>query len=149
MEEIEGVLSEIIYQNEVNGYTVGVIETEDEQITVVGYLPFIKKGDTLKITGKFVEHKDYGEQFKIETFEKLMPQTLSALEKYLANGNIKGIGPATATKIIEKFGGKVSGSVSKKTSYVLAGEEAGSKLTKAQDLGVQIISEQDFEEMIK
>ena len=104
MEEIEGVLSEIIYQNEVNGYTVGVIETEDEQITVVGYLPFIKKGDTLKITGKFVEHKDYGEQFKIETFEKLMPQTLSALEKYLANGNIKGIGPATATKIIEKFG---------------------------------------------
>ena len=104
MEEIEGVLSEIIYQNEVNGYTVGVIETEDEQITVVGYLPFIKKGDTLKITGKFVEHRDYGEQFKIETFEKLMPQTLSALEKYLANGNIKGIGPATATKIIEKFG---------------------------------------------
>ena len=104
MEEVEGVLSEIIYQNEVNGYTVGVIETEDEQITVVGYLPFIKKGDTLKITGKFVEHKDYGEQFKIETFEKLMPQTLSALEKYLANGNIKGIGPATATKIIEKFG---------------------------------------------
>ena len=104
MEEIEGVLSEIIYQNEVNGYTVGVIETEDEQITVVGYLPFIKKGDTLKITGKFVEHKDYGEQFKIETFEKLMPQTLSALEKYLANGNIKGIGPATATKIIKKFG---------------------------------------------
>lgn len=104
MEEIEGVLSEIIYQNEVNGYTVGVIETEDEQITVVGYLPFIKKGDTLKITGKFVEHKDYGEQFRIETFEKLMPQTLSALEKYLANGNIKGIGPATATKIIKKFG---------------------------------------------
>jgi len=104
LEEIEGVLSEIIYQNEVNGYTVGVIETEDEQITVVGYLPFIKKGDTLKITGKFVEHKDYGEQFKIETFEKLMPQTLSALEKYLANGNIKGIGPATATKIIKKFG---------------------------------------------
>ena len=104
MEEIEGVLSEIIYQNEVNGYTVGVIETEDEQITVVGYLPFIKKGDTLKITGKFVEHRDYGRQFKIETFEKLMPQTLSALEKYLANGNIKGIGPATATKIIEKFG---------------------------------------------
>ena len=51
--------------------------------------------------------------------------------------------------IIEKFGGKVSGSVSKKTSYVLAGEEAGSKLTKAQDLGVHIISEQDFEEMIK
>ena len=67
-------------------------------------MPFIKKGDTLKIVGKFVEHKDYGEQFKIETFEKLMPKTLGALETYLANGNIKGVGPATASKIVNKFG---------------------------------------------
>ena len=104
MEEIEGVLAEIIYQNEVNSYVVGVFETEEEQFTVVGYLPFIKKGDTLKIVGKFVEHKDYGEQFKIETFEKLMPQTLGALESYLANGSIKGVGPATASKIVNKFG---------------------------------------------
>ena len=104
MEEIEGVLAEIIYQNEVNSYVVGVFETEEEQFTVVGYLPFIKKGDTLKIVGKFVEHKDYGEQFKIETFEKLMPKTLGALETYLANGNIKGVGPATASKIVNKFG---------------------------------------------
>ena len=104
MEEIEGVLTEIIYQNEVNSYVVGIFETEEEQFTVVGYLPFIQKGDTLKLIGKFVEHKDYGEQFKIETFEKLMPQTLGALESYLANGNIKGVGPATASKIVNKFG---------------------------------------------
>ena len=104
MEEIEGVLTEIIYQNEVNSYVVGIFETEEEQFTVVGYLPFIKKGDTLKIIGKFVEHKDYGEQFKIETFEKLMPQTLGALEAYLANGSIKGVGPATASKIVNRFG---------------------------------------------
>ena len=104
MEQIEGILTEIIYQNEVNSYMVGIFETDEEQITVVGYLPFINKGDSLKITGKFVEHKDYGEQFKIETFEKLMPQTLSALETYLASGNVKGVGPATATKIIDTFG---------------------------------------------
>ena len=104
MEELEGTLSEIIYQNEVNSYMVGILETEKEQITIVGYLPFINKGDTLKLIGKFVEHKDYGEQFKVETFEKIMPQTLGALEKYLANGNVKGVGPATATKIIDKFG---------------------------------------------
>ena len=60
VEEIEGILTEIIYQNEVNSHVVGIFETEEEQITVVGYLPFIKKGDTLKIIGKFVEHKDYG-----------------------------------------------------------------------------------------
>lgn len=104
MEEIEGILTEIIYQNEVNSYLVGVFETEEEQFTVVGYLPFIRKGDSLKIVGKFVEHKDYGEQFKIETFEKLMPKTLGALETYLANGDIKGVGPATASKIVNKFG---------------------------------------------
>ena len=104
MEEIEGVLTEIIYQNEVNSYMVGVFETEEEQITVVGYLPFINKGDTLKLVGRFVEHKDYGEQFKIETFEKLMPKTIGALETYLANGNVTGVGPATASKIINKFG---------------------------------------------
>ena len=104
MEQIEGILAEIIYQNEVNSYLIGILETEEEQITVVGYLPFISKGDTLKLTGKFVEHKDYGEQFKIETFEKLMPQTLAALETYLASGNVKGVGPATATKIIDTFG---------------------------------------------
>ena len=104
MEEKEGILEEIIFQNEVNGYTVGIFETEEEQFTIVGYLPFISKGDSLKIYGKFVEHKDYGEQFKIETFEKLMPKTLGALEKYLASGNIKGVGPATAKKIINLFG---------------------------------------------
>jgi len=104
VEQIEGVLAEIIYQNEVNSYLVGIFETEEEQITVVGYLPFISKGDSLKLTGKFVNHKDYGEQFKIETFEKLMPQTLAALETYLASGNVKGVGLATATKIIDTFG---------------------------------------------
>ena len=65
MQEIQGVLVEIIYQNEVNSYMVGILETEQEEITIVGYLPFINKGDTLKLFGKFVEHKDYGEQFKI------------------------------------------------------------------------------------
>ena len=57
--------------------------------------------------------------------------------------------PKASSEIIEKFGGKTSGSVSKKTTYVLAGEDAGSKLTKAQSLGVEVITEEQFEEMIK
>lgn len=102
--EIKGEIADIIYQNEVNSYTIAVFETEDEEITIVGYLPFVNSGDELKVIGKFVEHKDYGRQFKVETFEKLMPQTVGALEKYLANGNVKGIGEAIAKKIIKKFG---------------------------------------------
>lgn len=102
--EIKGEVTDIIYQNEVNSYTIAVFDTEEEKTTIVGYLPFIKSGDTLKVEGRFVEHKDYGRQFKVETFEKLMPETLGALERYLANGSIKGIGEVTAKKIIKKFG---------------------------------------------
>ena len=102
--EITGEIRDIIYKNEINSYTIAEFETEDEVTTVVGYLPFVNSGETLKLTGKFVEHKDYGRQFKIDTFEKLMPQTLGALERYLANGNIKGIGEALAKRIIKKFG---------------------------------------------
>ena len=104
--ELRGQIEEFIYQNESNSYTIAVFSTEEEQeiVTVVGYLPFIAVGDSLKLQGKMVVHQEYGEQFKIETFEKLMPQTAAALEKYLASGTIKGIGPATARKIIEKFG---------------------------------------------
>ena len=102
--EIIGEINSIIYQNEVNSYTIAEFETEDEQTTVVGYLPFIHEGDSLKLIGKFVEHKDYGMQFKIDTFEKLMPKTAKAIEKYLANGNIKGIGEALAKRIVRKFG---------------------------------------------
>ena len=94
--ELEGEIEDIIYQNEINSYIVAEFETEDEEITIVGYLPFIKLGDTLKVEGNFVEHKDYGRQFKVQTFEKIMPETLGALERYLANGNIKGIGEATS-----------------------------------------------------
>ncbi len=102
--ELKGEVTDIIYQNEINNYTIAVFETDEEETTIVGYLPFVKAGDTLKVTGKFVEHKEYGPQFKVETFEKLMPETLDALERYLANGTIKGIGEVTAKKIIKKFG---------------------------------------------
>ena len=66
--EIEGEVADIIYQNEINSYTISTFETEDELVTIVGYLPFITSGDTLKLFGKFVEHKDYGRQFKVDTF---------------------------------------------------------------------------------
>ena len=104
--ELSGEVLGIIYQNELNSYTIAEIysdETEKVE-TIVGYLPFISEGDTLKLIGKFVEHKEYGEQFKVDTFEKMMPQTLDALERYLGNGTIKGVGPATAKKIVAKFG---------------------------------------------
>lgn len=102
--EITGEIKDIIYKSEINSYTIAEFETDEEATTVVGYLPFVNSGDTLKLIGKFVEHKEYGRQFKIDTFEKMMPQSLDSLERYLANGNIKGIGEALAARIVKKFG---------------------------------------------
>ena len=101
--ELKGEIVDVIYKNEVNSYTIANLETESEIFTVVGYLPFINVGDNLKLEGKFVTHQEYGRQFKIDTFEKIMPETLDALERYLSNGSVKGIGPATAHKIIKEF----------------------------------------------
>ena len=68
---------------------------------------------------------------------------------FVLTGSLENFTRDEASEIIENLGGKVSSSVSKKTTYVLAGEEAGSKLTKAQDLGITIISEKEFSDMIK
>ena len=102
--ELVGEVGDIIYYNETNSYMIAEFDTEEEQTTIVGYMPFVSSADNLKIIGNFVEHKKYGRQFKVETFEKLMPQTVGALEKYLANGNIKGVGEALAKRIVSRFG---------------------------------------------
>ena len=104
--ELTGEILGIIYQNEINSYTIAeMYANELEKVeTIVGYLPFIAEGDEIKAIGQMVEHKEYGKQFKVESFEKLMPQTLDALERYLGNGSIKGVGPATARKIVKTFG---------------------------------------------
>ena len=114
--ELQGEVIEIIYKNELNSYCIAVLKIDknnvnsdeikslDDETTIVGYLPFVNIGDTLKVVGKITEHQEYGKQIKVDTFEKMMPQTTKALERYLANCGIKGIGPATAKKIVDTFG---------------------------------------------
>ncbi|HHV99317.1 MAG TPA: ATP-dependent RecD-like DNA helicase [Clostridiaceae bacterium] len=103
---LEGTIEEVIFRNETNGYVVCDIRCNRRLITTVGYMPFINEGETVKVTGRWVTHPDYGEQLKVEFYEKKLPQTVDAMERYLASGIIKGVGPATAKKIVEKFGDK-------------------------------------------
>ncbi|HHW47206.1 MAG TPA: ATP-dependent RecD-like DNA helicase, partial [Clostridiaceae bacterium] len=103
---LEGIVEEIIFSNEENGYVVCDIKCAKDIVTVVGYMPFISVGETIKVTGNWTTHPDYGEQLKAEYYEKVFPKESEAIEKYLASGVIKGIGPATARKIVEKFGEK-------------------------------------------
>ena len=101
---VEGTIEGIIFTNESNGYAVCEIAHEKGVVTLVGYMPFISEGEIIKASGLWVTHPDYGEQFKVEYFEKILPNTAEAIEKYLGTGIIKGIGKATARKIVKKFG---------------------------------------------
>jgi exodeoxyribonuclease V alpha subunit len=101
---IEGIIEEIIYRNESNGYTVGRLNTSDGDITIVGYAPFINLEETVSLEGELIYHTKYGEQFSFTTIKVVMPSTLKGIESYLSSGLIPNIGPKTAKKIVEKFG---------------------------------------------
>lgn len=102
--EIRGSVEEIVFKNEENGFVIAVVESGDEFIYVKGYIPIIHEGEDMVFRGRFVMHPTYGEQLEVTSSEILMPTDLHAIEKYLASGIIKGIGPATAARIIDKFG---------------------------------------------
>ncbi len=99
-----GTVAKITYRNEHNGYTVLILEQDGENITVVGTMPFVCEGDTLNCTGKMIFHTNYGEQFKAEKIERIIRNDSASLLRYLSSGSIKGVGPATARLIVEKFG---------------------------------------------
>ena len=102
---VSGTVSAIIYQNEENGYTVCEITTPDgDEITVTGILPFLTEGDKITAKGTFVNHAVYGPQFKADIYEKTLPAEEGDILRYLSAGNVKGIGPRTASRIVEKFG---------------------------------------------
>ncbi|MFZ5968987.1 MAG: ATP-dependent RecD-like DNA helicase [Bacillota bacterium] len=102
--EIQGVLTEFIFRNESNGYVVAEVETEDNVVTVVGYMPIANQGETIAFTGNWTIHPVYGTQLEIISYHQVAPKTLQGIENYLASGVIKGIGPKIAKKIVEKFG---------------------------------------------
>lgn len=103
-EKIKGIVRKITFQNDQNGYTVATVDTADGEIIAVGNMPFITRGDDLELYGNYIVHPVYGPQFKVDTAEKNMPTNAAALLRYLSTGAIKGIGPSTARKIVEKFG---------------------------------------------
>ncbi|MBQ1284477.1 MAG: Flp pilus assembly complex ATPase component TadA, partial [Clostridia bacterium] len=103
-ERLAGTVEYITFHNEQNGFTVLELSTEDELITVVGTFPMVSVGEELLLVGKYDTHPSFGRQFKAEMCERKMPSTAAAILRYLSEGGIKGIGPATAKKIVERFG---------------------------------------------
>lgn len=101
---IEGVIEEIIYRNESNGYTVGRMITSDGDITIVGYAALINTEETVSLEGDLIYHNKYGEQFSFTSINTVVPTTLKGIENYLSSGLIPNIGPKTAKRIVDKFG---------------------------------------------
>lgn len=105
MPAFEGVIDEIVFRNESNGYTVLALKPDKGRaFTVVGTFPMINNGERIYIEGEWTEHRDYGKQLKASSFEILKPTTKSGIERYLASGIIKGVGPATAKLLVKTFG---------------------------------------------
>jgi len=102
--EVRGIVNEIIYRNEENGYVVASIDAEDKEITVVGYIPIINEGETMLFKGSITVHPIYGEQLQVIESKQVPPSTIEGILNYLSSGLIKGIGPKLAERIVEKFG---------------------------------------------
>ena len=131
---IEGIVSHIIFRNDTNGYTVFEFDTEEDQEVVVGYFGTLMEGEGLKLTGEYVEHATYGQQFKASSFAPLAPTDEISMERYLGSGAIKGIGPVVAARIVRHF---------KKDTFKIIDEEPerlaeikGISSKKAREIGI-------------
>ncbi len=102
---VGGTVENIVYHNEHNDYTVLELTGDDgSMITAVGSFPLVTEGEELVLYGKWVHHKSYGEQLAVETYEKRLPSDVHAILRYLSSRTVRGIGPATAAKIVSRYG---------------------------------------------
>lgn len=99
-----GYISEIIFRNEDNGYTVAVFETREDSLIVVGYLPGVSPGERIVIHGRETEHPRYGWQFSVDRFESDVPDDEYGMIAFLSSGQFPGIGVKMAERIVRKFG---------------------------------------------
>ncbi len=105
-EQLEAIVEETVFRNEENGYSVIEVRVGRSNITAVGILPALAAGEQVILTGKYIEHPQYGKQWKVEGCEICKPSTLLGIERYLGSGLIRGVGPATAKLIVQQFGKK-------------------------------------------
>ena len=104
LDEITGTVEDISYRNEQSGFTVVELDVDDEPVIAVGVLPPVNSGEEVHMYGHWTTHPKFGRQFSAESCESKMPSGASAILRYLSSGVVKGIGPSTATKIVEAFG---------------------------------------------
>lgn len=104
MERIEGMISDIVFKNDDNGYTIAHLANSDSEVVIVGCMPTLTVGESIEVEGKWVNHKTYGTQFEVNKFMPVTPSSLEGIYVYLSSGMIHGIGEKMAKRIVDKFG---------------------------------------------
>ena len=134
MIKINGVVDKIVFRNDENGYTVARFISEDESITIVGNCFELKTSMDYELSGDFIHHKKYGEQFLFEDIKELLPESEKGIIKYLSSGIIPFIGEKTAEKIVAEFGKETLKIVEEETDKLLRIEGIGKgKLKKIKE----------------
>lgn len=127
--ELQGQLERITYHNQDNHYTVAKLKVQGTRnlVTIVGNLVYVSLGELLKLKGSWDVHPRYGEQFRVVSYEVVVPATAKAIERYLGSGLIKGIGPVMAKRLVQKFGDKTLDVIENDADRLREAEGIGSK----------------------
>ena len=145
MLELQGSISEVIYHNKDNYYTIAVVENEETQFTAVGYLPTVDRGRTYTFRGLWKNHPTYGEQFSFTEYQEEMPSSHEGIEGFLASGVLKGIGKKTAAAIVRKFGAETFNIIEKEPQRLTEIEGIGEK--KAASVSEAFQAHKEFAEI--
>ncbi len=136
MAQLRGIVDRITFQNEENGYTVARLQVEgstaynNRLATIVGEMLSINPGETVILEGEWTTHKQYGAQFKIESYQTVHPSTVEGMRRYLGSGLIKGIGPVTAKRIVDHFGKEALDVIERDPKRLVEVEGLGAKRAK-------------------
>ena len=146
IEQITGMVDHIVFCNDDNGWTVLELDTNDAIVTVVGTFPQIQVGETLRVQGNWVNHPSFGPQFKATASESTLPTDATAILRYLASGAVKGIGPATAARIVDYFGADALRILEEEPQELA--KIKGISLSKAREMGQSFCSQFGLREIV-
>lgn len=141
---LKGYLEHFLFRNEDNGYTVFNLAMEKEDVICVGFFKSIEQGETLELTGEFINHNVYGEQFKVEEYRIIPPEDRVAMERYLGSGAIKGVGEALAKRIVKAFGNDTFRIIEEEPERLV--EIKGISERKAREIAVQMLEKKELRE---
>lgn len=142
---LEGIVEDIIYRNENNGYSVVSLAGSEEKIAV-GILPYLSEGESVCLYGSWIKHPDYGRQFQVDHYEMMIPRSKEAILQYLSSGIIKGIGVKTAQKLVREFGLDTLEILREKPEKLA--RLKGFSLDKAQRIADQLQEKRDYQDLV-